>query len=147
MELIDLVFYLKCPHRWLTFLLGSQTDSQSPALLNFFLLMVVFVLQRLSFIWETLIILLSVSIDFQSKSQHNAHFIMQLMNILVLIRAVFMIIWEMFHGRISLNSVLLLLLVNFVSGFKLELMYISLIACIRSSLTHLHGFQHLVLLP
>ena len=31
----------------------------------------------------------------------------------------------MFHGRISLNSVLLLLLVNFVSGFRLELMYIS----------------------
>ena len=30
----------------------------------------------------------------------------------------------MFHGRISLNSVLLLLLVNFVSGFRLELMYI-----------------------
>ena len=30
----------------------------------------------------------------------------------------------MFHGRISLNSVLLLLLlVNFVSGFRLELMY------------------------
>ena len=27
---------------------------------------------------------------------------------------VFVIIWEMFHGRISLNSVLLLLLVNFV---------------------------------
>ena len=32
----------------------------------------------------------------------------------------------MFHGRISLNSVLLLLLVNFVGGFRLELMYISL---------------------
>ena len=32
----------------------------------------------------------------------------------------------MFHGRISLNSVLLLL-VNFESEFRLELMYISLI--------------------
>ena len=30
---------------------------------------------------------------------------------------------EMFHGRISLNSVPLLLLVNFVSGFRLELIY------------------------
>ena len=30
----------------------------------------------------------------------------------------------MFHGRISLNLVLLLLLVNFVSGFRLELIYI-----------------------
>ena len=28
------------------------------------------------------------------------------------------------HGRISLNSVLLLLLVNFVSGFRFELIYI-----------------------
>ena len=50
------------------------------------------------------------------------------------------------HGRISLNLVLLLLLVNFVSGFRLELMYISLIISIRSSLIHLHGFQLLVLL-
>ena len=47
----------------------------------------------------------------------------------------------------SLNLVLLLLLVKFVSGFRLELMYISLIESIRSSLTHLHGFQLLVLLP
>ena len=44
-------------------------------------------------------------------------------------------------------SVLLLLLVCFVSGFRLELMYISLIESTRSSLTHLHGFQVLVLLP
>ena len=34
-----------------------------------------------------------------------------------------------------------------MSGFRLELMYISLIENIRSSLTHLHGFQLLVLLP
>ena len=33
--------------------------------------------------------------------------------------------WSMFHGRISLNSVLLELLVIFVSGFRWELMYIS----------------------
>ena len=51
-----------------------------------------------------------------------------------------------FHGRIYLNSVLLLLLVNFMSGFRLELMDKSLIVSIRSSLTHLHGFQLLVLL-
>ena len=38
-------------------------------------------------------------------------------------------------------------LVNFVIGFRLELMYISLIVSIRSNLTHLHGFQQLVLLP
>ena len=52
----------------------------------------------------------------------------------------------MIHGRLSLNSVLLLLLVNFVIGFRLELMYISLIVNIRLSLTHIHGFQLLVLL-
>ena len=44
------------------------------------------------------------------------------------------------HWRIPLNSVLLLLLVNFVSGLRLELMYISLIVSVRSNLTHLHGF-------
>ena len=38
-------------------------------------------------------------------------------------------------------------LVNFVSEFRLELMYISLIVSIRSSITHLHGFQQLLLLP
>ena len=49
--------------------------------------------------------------------------------------------------RISLNSVVLPLLVNFVSGFWLELMYISFLVTIRASLTHLHGFQLFVLLP
>ena len=33
----------------------------------------------------------------------------------------------MFHGRISLNFLLLLLLLNFESGFRLQLMYISFI--------------------
>ena len=46
-----------------------------------------------------------------------------------------------------LSSVLLQLLVNFVSGFGLELMYISLRENIRSSLIRLHGFYLLVLLP
>ena len=40
-----------------------------------------------------------------------------------------------------------LLLVNFVSESRLILMYISLIENIRSSLTYLHGFQLLVMLP
>ena len=38
----------------------------------------------------------------------------------------------MFHGKISVSSVLLLL-VSFVSGFRLELMYMSLIVSIRSN--------------
>ena len=45
-----------------------------------------------------------------------------------------MIIWEMFHERISLNTVLLVLLVNFVSRSRLEPMYISLSVSIRSRL-------------
>ena len=48
------------------------------------------------------------------------------MTILVLIGMAILIIWEMFHGRISLSWVLLMLLVNYVSRFRLELMYISL---------------------
>ena len=69
------------------------------------------------------------------------------MTILMLIETVFVIISEMFHGRISLNLVLLLLVVNFVRGFRLELMYISLKENIKPSLTPLHGFQLLVQLP
>ena len=42
----------------------------------------------------------------------------------------------MSHGRISLNSVLLLMLVNFASRFRLELMYISPIKSVKSSVTH-----------
>ena len=41
----------------------------------------------------------------------------------------------MFRGRISLNLVLLVLIVELVSGFSLELMYISLIVSIMSGLT------------
>ena len=43
--------------------------------------------------------------------------------------------------------VLLLLLVNFVDGFRLELMYISLIISIWPKPTHIHGFQRFALLP
>ena len=51
----------------------------------------------------------------------------------------------MFHRRIPLDKVLLLLLLNFLSAFTL--MYISLILSIRSNLTHLHDFQEIFLLP
>ena len=59
------------------------------------------------------------------------------MNIIVLIGVVFMIIWEMFHGRISLYSMLLLLLLNFVSGFRLQLIYKCLIISGKASLISL----------
>ena len=57
-----------------------------------------------------------------------------------------MIILEMFHGRISLILVLLLLLVNFVKSSRIELIYIFLIENNRSSVTHLNSFQLIVLL-
>ena len=58
-----------------------------------------------------------------------------------------LLFWIYLYEKISLTFVHLLLLVNFVSGFRLELMYISLIVSIRPSLTHLHRFLLLVLLP
>ena len=53
----------------------------------------------------------------------------------------------MFHERISLDLVPLLLLLNFVSGSRLELRYISLIVNVRLLFIYFHGFQQLMLLP
>ena len=125
-------------------------DSHSPALLNLFLSSdtLVFVLQWLSFDWEISIMLLSqFPLIFHHIYNGMPCFITLHMTILVLIGMVFVIIWEIIHGKILLNSVLLLLLVKFVSGYRLELMCISLFEIVRSNLTHLHGFQLLVLLP
>ena len=123
-------------------------DSHSPAFLDLFLLTLEFVLQRLSLPWEILIMLLSqFPLTFHHIQNGMPRFIAQLMTILRVSGMVFVIILEIFHRRISLKSVLLLLPVNFVSGVGLELMYISHIEGIRSSLTHIHRFQLLVLLP
>ena len=155
-ELIDLVnsvIIFLSQTTWLrrlTFLLGSQTVILRVLLFwsRFFLLILLFVLQWLSPHWEILMMLLSqFSLTFHHIQNGMPRFISLLITILVLTGTVFVIIWEMFHRGISLNSVLLLLLMNFVSGFGLELMYISLIESIKSSLTYLHGFQLLVLLP
>ena len=92
--------------RWLTFLLGSQTVILTVLLfwISFFLLTLVFVLQRISLNWEILIMLLSqFSLTFRHIYNGMPSFIALLMTILVLIGAVFVIIWEMFRGRISLN--------------------------------------------
>ena len=69
------------------------------------------------------------------------------MTFLVLIGTIIVIIWEMLYGKISLNLVLLLLLVNFVNGSRLKFMYITPIVHIRPSPFHLHVCQLLVLLP
>ena len=63
-----------------------------------------------------------------------------------LIGIVFMIIWGMFHERIFLHSVLLWLLLDFVSKSTLESMHISFIINIRLGLLPLHTFQLLLLL-
>ena len=97
--------------RWLTFLFGSQAVILIPLLfwIYFFL-----VLQYFSLHLEILIMFLSqFPLTFYQIHNGMPCFIASLMTILVLIRAVFVIIWEMFPRTISLNSVLLLLLVNF----------------------------------
>lgn len=76
-------------------------------------------------------------------------FITEHLIVLVLIGMLFVVILdlEMLHWRISLSWMLLLMLINFVTGLLLELMYTSLTINIRSCLIHLQGFQVLLLLP
>ena len=103
-------------------------DSHSPLLLDLFLYSDASICSTMAFapLGNSDHVVVSVSIDFQSNSQRDAqfHFIA-------------------YDSLDSLNDHLR----DFVSGFRLELMYISLIENIRSSITHLHGFQLLVLLP
>ena len=155
MELIDpvnsIIIFLSQPTllRWSTFLLRSQTVILTVLLFWIYLLLDTSICSTMVFppFGNSKHVIVSVSIDFSSYSYLMPYFMKLLMTILVLIGMVFMIIWEMFHGMISLSLVLLLLLVNFVSGFRFDLMHISLIENTRLSLTHLHGFQLLVLQP
>ena len=129
-------------------LLRSLTGSLTILLfwIYFFLLILVFVLQWLSFHWGIQIMLLSqFPFTFcQTQNEMPISFcsLVIVLVIVLLIGMVFVIIGEMFHGRISLKSVPL---VNFVSGLRLELINISLI--IISGQASLHGFRLLVLLP
>ena len=112
---------------WLTFLLRSLIVTLIVMFfwMYLFLLMLEFIQQWLSLHWEILIMLLSQSPSTLHQLQMGMiHFIAQLVDILGLIGMVFVITLEIFHGGISLNLVLLLLPVNFLSGFRLELMYI-----------------------
>ena len=121
----------------------QNCDSHSSTLLNLFLSSDASICSTLVFppLENSDHVGVSVSLGFHHFHNGLIHFIALLMTLLVLIGSVFVIIWKMFHGRIYLNLTLLLLLVNFVSGFRLEWMYISLIVSIRSSLSHFHGFQ------
>ena len=121
-------------------------DSHRPALLNLFLSSDASICPTMAFppLGNSDHVVVSVSIDFPSNSQRDALFYRIAYGYS---RADWDGHRDYFHGRISLNSVLLVLLVNFVSGFRLELMYIPIVVSIRSNLTHLHSFQLLVLLP
>ena len=89
----------------------------------------------------------SVFIGFPSDSKGMLLFIVQMVIILMLIETIFVIIKEMFHWRMSVKLIpLLVLLVNFVSGSRLELIHIPLIINNRPRISHLYGFQLLVLL-
>ena len=82
-------------------------DSHSPALLDLFLLMLVFVLQWLSLHWEILIMLLSqFPLTLHQTQNRMSRFIVQLMTILMLTGMVFMIMQEMSHGKILLSLML-----------------------------------------
>ena len=124
-------------------------DSHSPALLDLFLSSDASICSTMAFppLGNSDHVVVLVSIDFPSHAQQEALFHR-------IAYGYSRAHWDSVNDhlrdvpwRISLNLVLLLLLVNFVRGFRLELMYISLIKNIRPSLTHLHVFQLLVLLP
>ena len=110
--------------RWLTFPVGSQTVILTVLLfwISFFLLMLLFVIQWLYLqLGNSDHVNVSVSIYFPSNSQQDALFHYIAFTILILNGTVFLIIWEMFHERMSLKSLLLLLVLYYVSRFRLEL--------------------------
>ena len=103
-------------HRWLTFLFSSLTVFLTVLLfwMSSFRLTLVFDPEWLSLHWIILIILLfQFPLTFR-QSQNS-------MSILVLIGMVFMIIWDLFHGRISLNSLLLLAASGFCESVQVRI--------------------------
>ena len=122
-----------------------ECDTWSRSFGFIFFLTLVFVL-LLSFHWE-IRYCVSFYWVFLQTQEGLSLFIAKIVSIFVLIGTDFVIIWEVFCGRISLDSVLLLLILNFAKRTWLELMYVSLIINIRSSLIYLFNFWHFVRLP
>ena len=91
--------------RWLSFLLGSMTVILSPVLLHLFLSSETSICFKVNFhpLGDSDQVLVSISIDFPSNSESDDRFIAKLVTILVLVRTVFVIIWEIFHRRKFLN--------------------------------------------
>ena len=124
-------------------------DSHSPALLDLFLSSDASICSTMASppLGNFDHVVVSVSIDFPSNSKQNASFHRVAYDYS---RAD----WDGHRDHLRdvpweniLSSVLRLLLVNFMSGFRLELMCKFPIVSIRSNLTHFHGLQQLVLLP
>ena len=118
-------------------------DCHSPALLDlFFLLLLVFVTEWLSLLWEALIMLLSwFQLTFLQTQKGMPLLIVQLMVILVLTGTIFMIIWEIWEDILKVSVSAAAEICDWVQvgtdliGIRLELINI------RSSLTYLHDFQ------
>ena len=110
-----------------------ECDSHSPALLDLIISSDANICSTVAFppFGNSDNVFVSVSIDSPSNSQRDAPFR----------RIAYDYSRADVLCGISLNSVLLLLPVNFMSGFRLELMHIYLIVSIRSSLTYIHGFH------
>ena len=106
----------------------TPSNSQSHTILLLFISSeLLLLLQSLPLNWQILIFLPKFPLTLIPL------FIAQLMTILELIWMVFMIIWEIFHGNLSSNLVLLLL---HVSGTRLKLMHISLtVICYTSCIS------------
>ena len=104
----------------------TDCNSYSPALLDFFLDTSICSTMGSPLLGNSDHLAVSVSIDFPSNSQRGSLFHRRACDYSRADWDGFVIIREMFHGMISLNSAFLLLLVNFVSGLRLKLMYITL---------------------
>ena len=120
-------------------------DSHSLALLDFFLGASTFSRMAFTVLGNSDYVVISVSIDFPSHSQQDASFYHIAYDYSC---AYWDSLYDHFRDIPCKNTFkLLVLLVNFVSGFRLELTYISLIENIMSILTHLQSFHLLLLLP
>ena len=82
----------------------------------------------------------SVFTGFPSDSKRMLLFLVQMVIILLLVETIFVIIKKMFHGKMSVTLIpLLLAVVNFVSQSSLELIHISLIINIGPRISHRYG--------
>ena len=126
--------------RWLTFLLGSLTVTHSPAPLDFFLSSDASICSRMFFpLLESFDHVVSVLMDFPLNPKEDAPFYCiaydySLADCDGLCDYLRDVLWEAIF-KLSASG-----------GFRLELMYISCIVNIRSSLNNFHVFQLFVLL-